>query len=169
MTVSPTRVCALLLGAVLLLSGCGGGDDEQAAPGTSPSSAASSAAAAAGPADAAAAEAEVKAAWEGFFDGAAPATGKAALIERAADLAPALQLAGADPNAAKVTAAVKSVSFTSPTEAMVTYDLASAGTVVLPDAQGKAVLEAGAWKVSAQTFCQLAALRSQGAAVPGCS
>jgi len=153
--------------AVLALSACGSDDDDSAGATASPSSVAT--VAANGPADPVKAEAEVRAAWEGFFDGAAPAAGKAALIEGAAALAPALAIAGKDPNAAKTSAKVTTVAFTSATEAKVTYDLSSAGAVVLPGAEGKAVVEGGKWKVSKQTFCQLAGLRAGGAAVPGCS
>ncbi len=162
---APVVVPALCL---LVLTGCGG-DDGGTVSASAAASVEASADTGAGPGDKAAAEAEVRTAWEGFFDGAAPAADRAAFIERAADLAPALALAGKDPNAAMTSAKVQSVQFTSATEASVTYDLSSAGTVVLPGAQGKAVLEDGAWKVSAMTFCQLTALSAPGVTVPGCS
>lgn len=100
----------------------------------------------------------MRAAYEGFVDGTQPAASKLALLERSNELGEALALAGKDPNAAKSAARVQSVSFVSPTEATVTYDLLSSGTVVLPGAMGKVVKEDGAWKVSAQTFCELTAL-----------
>ena len=78
-------------------------------------------------------------------------------------------LAARDPNATKTRAAVTTVAFTSATEAAVTYDLSVAGTVMLPGAQGKAVLEGGTWKVSKQTFCTLVNLSAGGTPVPGCS
>ena len=158
-------VLAVAVATALTLSACGSDDDE----GTPAASSPSPSAAGDAPSDPAKAEAEVRAAWEGFFDGSKPAAPKAALIEQAAVLAPALELAAKDPNASKTSAKVTAVTFASATEANVTYDLSSAGTVVLPGAQGKAVVEGGAWKVSKQTFCQLAALRAAGAAVPGCS
>lgn len=162
------RTSALLVAvlAALTVSACGSDGDTKAASSPSPSVEASPSTS--GPADPVAAEVEVRKAWEGFFNGAAPAAGRAAFLERAGDLAPALALAGKDPNAGKTSAKVTAVAFSSATEATVTYDLSSAGTVVLPGAQGKAVIEGGAWKVSAQTFCQLTALAAAGKAVPGC-
>ena len=160
------RFSAALAGGVLVLTlaGCGGDDDgaDTANPSPAPSSAAPSA-------DPAKDEAEVKAAFEGFFDGTQPPASKLALLERSGELGEALALAGKDPNAAKSSAKVQAVSFVSPTEASVTYDILSAGTVVLPGAMGKAVKEDGAWKVSAQTFCQLTTLSSGQASIAGCS
>ena len=160
------RFSAALAGGllVLTLAGCGGDEDtsDTANPSPSPSSAAPSA-------DPAADEAEVRTAWEGFFDGSQPPASKLALLERSAELGEALARAGKDPNSSKSAAKVQAVSFVSPTEASVTYDILSAGTVVLPGAMGKAVKEDGAWKVSAQTFCQLTTLSSGQASIAGCS
>ena len=162
------RFSAALAGGVLVLTlaGCGGDDDGADTANPQPSAAPTSAAPAADPAKD---EAEVKAAFEGFFDGSQPPASKLALLERSAELGEALALAGKDPNSSKSAAKVQAVSFVSPTEASVTYDILSAGTVVLPGAMGKAVKEDGAWKVSAQTFCQLTTLSSGQASIAGCS
>lgn len=148
---------------VLALAGCGSDDDSTVAqPSAAPTSAAPTT-------DPVADEAEVRAAYEGFFDGSKPAETKLALLERSSELGEALALAGKDPNATKSSAKVQSVAFISPTEATVTYDILSSGQVVLPGAMGKAVKEDGAWKVSAQTFCQLTALSSGQTTIAGCS
>lgn len=157
------RALVVLALVALPLSGCGG-DSEPAADKSSEPTAAATA-----PADTAAATADVKANWAGFFDGSKPAADRAQLVEAGATLAQAMALAGKDPNAAKTRAEVKTVTFTSATEAAVTYDLSVAGAVVLPGAQGKAVLDGTTWKVSKQTFCQLVNLSAGGTPVPGCS
>ena len=68
---------------------------------------------------------------------------------------------------ASASAKVKSVAFTSPTEAQVTYDILVSGTPMMPNATGKAVLENNVWLVSQETFCTLAALSGAGT-IPGC-
>jgi hypothetical protein len=154
-----TSLAAAALLAGLALAGCGGDKDD--AGGATPS--------ATGPSDVAAATAEVKAAWTGFFDGSKPAAARAAYLEDAASLSQALALAGQDPNATATTATVSSVTFTDPTHATVKYDLVVKGATVLPNAEGQEVLVDGHWKVSKTSFCQLVALKAGGAAVPGCS
>lgn len=148
---------------VLALMGCGSDDDSTVAqPSAAPTSAAPMT-------DPVADEAEVRAAYEGFFDGSKPPETKLALLERSSELGEALALAGKDPNATKASAKVQGVAFISPTEATVTYDILSSGQVVLPGAMGKAVKEDGAWKVSAQTFCQLTALSAGQTTIAGCT
>lgn len=152
---------------LLLLTACGGGDPSTV---TGPSAQTSTAAAPAAnaPADPVAAEAQVRAAWEAFFDGSAPPADKLAHLESAEELSAALAIAAKNPAAAQTSATVSTVSFTSPTTADVTYALSSGGTVVLPQAQGTAVLQDGAWKVSKMTFCQLTGLSAPGTEIPGC-
>jgi hypothetical protein len=154
-------VLGLVLATVLPLAGCGG-DSEPKADATPTASSTA-------PADPAAATAEVTASWQGFFDGSKASADRAALLEDGASLAQAIALGEKDPNATKTRATVKSVAFTSPTQATVTYDLSVAGTTVLPGAQGKAVLSDGHWKVSKASYCQLLLLGSGGSPVPGCS
>ena len=68
----------------------------------------------------------------------------------------------------QMSAVVKDVTFTSPTEATVTYDLMINGQAVLAGSTGKAVKVDGTWKVSQLTFCTLTALAASGKTVPGC-
>lgn len=154
------RLLLVLPLLALTLAGCGGDDEPAAQKSSAPATA---------PADPTAATAEVKTSWAAFFDGSKPSADRAGLVQDGETLAQAMVLAGKDPNASKTRATVKTVAFSSPTEAAVTYDLSSAGTVVLPGAQGKAVLDDGTWKVSKQTFCQLVNLAAGGTPVPGCS
>ena len=179
-TKAPRTARVLVIAGISLsmLAACGG-DDDTADTGSSSGSASgsgsvatedSSPSAAGAPADPVAAEAEVKKNWETFFLTGNPPETTLALLEDADQLGEALQIAAKlrDPNA-KQSAAVKKVTFTSATEADVTYDLSIGGTVVLPGAQGKAVLQDGTWKVSRTTFCTLTSLGAQGQTIPGCS
>ena len=80
---------------VLALAGCGSDDDSTVAqPSAAPSSAAPTTAPVAD-------EAEVRAAYEGFFDGSKPAETKLALLERSSELGEALAMAGKDFDALK--------------------------------------------------------------------
>jgi hypothetical protein len=164
-----TRSCAAVLAALLAaaaLAGCGDDGSEPAASSTTLSSPSPSAVPTQ---DEAAAEAEIRTAWESFFDGSVPPEQKPALLERGEELGEALALAAQDPNSGAAAAQVQSVILLSETEAAVTYDILSGGSVVLTGAQGKAVLDGDSWKVSAQTFCQLTALSSGQPQVPGCT
>ena len=118
------------------------------------------------PSDAAAAEAQIKQNWEKFFDPATPLSGKAALLENGDKLMPLLESFSADPRVNQVKAQVTKVEFQSPTSATVTYTLSLNGTVVEPNATGKAVLQDGTWKVSDASLCGLVALA--GTSAPGC-
>jgi len=160
---------------VALLAGCGGSScgKATAADATSTPSASSSASATAAanqPADPAKAKAEITANWEKFFDPATPQATAASLLQNAAQLQQALEVAAkAKKPGQELSAKVKDVTFTSPTEATVTYDLLINGSPVLAGSTGKAVLDGGTWKVSQVTFCTLTALAASGQPVPGCS
>ncbi|MER6395322.1 hypothetical protein ABT263_04545 [Kitasatospora sp. NPDC001603] len=137
---------------------------------TSASAGATVSAGATAPADPATATNQVTATWEKFFDPTTPIPEKAALLQNGDVLLPALQGFSQDPRVGQVKAKVTNVTFTSPTEATVTYELSLQGTVVAPDATGQAVLDNGTWKVSRSSLCGLLAQAGggSGAAVPGC-
>ena len=167
------RILAVAGVSLSLLAACGGDDDEDTAASGSASTASEEASpteSATAPADPAAAEAEIRANWTAFFDTKRPPEQTPDLLADVEQLQEALAIAAKlrDPKAVQ-SATVKSVAFTSATEAMVTYDLSIGGTVVLPGAQGKAVLDDGKWKVSRETFCTLTALGAQGQTIPGCA
>ncbi|WP_406206209.1 hypothetical protein OH807_32380 [Kitasatospora sp. NBC_01560] len=123
------------------------------------------------PADPATAKNEVTANWEKFFDPTTPIPEKATLLQGGAVLLPALQGFSQDPRVGQVKAKVTDVTFTSATDATVTYELSLQGTVVEPSASGRAVLENGTWKVSRSTLCGLLtqAGGASGTPIPGCS
>lgn len=123
---------------------------------------------AAAPADPAAATAQIKQNWEAFFDPKTSVSDKEKFLQNGKVLAPLLQGFAADPRVSQVSATVTDVKFTSDTTATVTYSLSLAGTVVEPNATGKAVLEDGTWKVADSTLCGLVALTGN-TKLPGCS
>lgn len=159
------RAAPLAAAAVLLLApalaGCSddGGSSSQSSTTTAPASAN-------GPADPAAAKAEVTKNWTAFFDPKTPTAERIKLLENGPQMAPVLAAFAADKTAAMTSAEVKAVAFTSPTGADVTYDLLVGGNPALPDSKGTSVLQDDTWKVSVRTLCGLVQL--SGAQVPGC-
>ncbi|MET7620232.1 hypothetical protein [Streptomyces sp. NPDC005408] len=168
------RIAAWAAAAVLILvpaaAGCSddGGGGSKASPtpsATAPPS--SSAPAANGPADPAAAKAEIEKNWTTFFDPKATTDAKAKVLENGDQLRPLLAAFSGDKNAAQSSAKVTAVQFTSATDATVTYDLLVGGTPALPGSKGTAIYQDQTWKVSVKTLCALVKL-SGNAAAPGC-
>ena len=102
--------------------------------------------------------AQIKQNWETFFDPKTTIADKEKYLQNGQALAPLLSGFAADPRVGQVSATVSNVTFTSPTTATVTYALSLQGTVVEPNATGKAVLQDGTWKVADSTLCGLVAL-----------
>jgi len=124
--------------------------------------------AATAPADAGAAETEIKQNWQKFFDPKTSLEDKQTVLENGAQMAPVLQAFSGDERGGQVEAQVSKIEFTSPTEADVTYDLTLKGATALPNASGTAVEQDGTWKVSAKTLCALVQLSGNGSPIPGC-
>jgi hypothetical protein len=152
---------ALLLAG--LLAGCGS---------SSPSSNSSSTPTVAS-FDTASASTAVKQTWTTFFSKATPIAQKQTLLQDGTTtFAPAVQAFASNPMVGEVTANVQSVTFSSPTEADVTYSISLGGQVVENSMAGKAVYQDGKWLVADTTLCgllQLAASQTGSAApIPGC-
>lgn len=180
-----TLAAGLAATALLTVSACGG-SSKPSAPATtattattssSPSTATTSSPSSptesesstgSAPADAAAATAQIKQNWHTFFDPKTPIADKEKYLQNGQALAPLLSGFAADPRVGQVSAAVSKVTFTSPTTATVTYALSLQGSVVEPNATGKAVLQDGTWKVADSTLCGLIALTGN-TKLPGCS
>ena len=108
--------------------------------------------------------AAVKADWEEFFAGTTTVSRKITLLENAQQFARIIQAQAQSPLARLTTAKVASVKVTSATTATATYSILLDKQVALADQTGRAVLQHGVWKVSAQSFQALLAL--EGAASP---
>jgi hypothetical protein len=185
-----TLAAGFAVAALLTASACGGGSSKPSSSSattgttgttgtttsTSPPSTTSSTAPGTGtgtaggsaPADAAAAMAQIKQNWQTFFDPKTTIADKEKYLQNGQALAPLLSGFAADPRVGQVSAVVSNVTFTSPTTATVTYALSLQGTVVEPNATGKAVLQDGTWKVADSTLCGLVALTGN-TQLPGCS
>ncbi|WP_406860026.1 hypothetical protein ABZO31_06380 [Streptomyces sp. HUAS MG47] len=118
------------------------------------------------PDDPAAAKAEITKNWTAFFDAQTPVDERVRVLENGEQMRPVLTAFAADPNAARASAKVNAIAFTSADKAAVTYDLLISGTPAVPDSKGTSVLQDGVWKVSVQTLCAL--VNQSGNAVPGC-
>jgi hypothetical protein len=111
--------------------------------------------------------ATITANWEEFFLPTTSIDDRVALLENGESLRQALVLRAADPLQQQASAKVKKVELTAPDRATVTYDVSLNGVVALADSQGTAVLQAGVWKVGAESFCALVSLGATGP-IPGC-
>lgn len=122
------------------------------------------------PADVAAATAEVIKNWTTFFNYKTPLATEYTLLEGGQAMAPAIHKAQQEQAQThlKQLVKVKSVSFSSATQASVAYALYNGTHVLLPNSSGMAVLDGGTWKVSKATFCTLVQLGNGNKAVPSC-
>ncbi|MFE6837619.1 hypothetical protein ACFVFI_22675 [Streptomyces sp. NPDC057705] len=145
------------------------GPGERAAPGP-PAAVAPAVPAVDGPADPEAAKAQIEKNWATFFDPDTPVKEKAELLQHGEMLAVLLGLFGADADAdtPETSVEIKDITFTSPTEAKVTYDLLVSGIPALEDSKGVAVLDDGVWKVSLKSLCGLIELSGHDAPAPPC-
>lgn len=122
-----------------------------------------------------AATAQVTQVWQSFFSKDTPISQKETLLQNGTGvMMPAVQAFASDPRVGQVTATVQKVTFPSPTDADVTYQISLNGTVMESGMAGKAVNVNGKWLVSDATLCgllQLAAAQGGGSAsaIPGCS
>lgn len=89
------------------------------------------------------------------------------MLQNGEEMRPLVEVLDGVEEAARSSAKVTKVQFTSATEATVTYDLLVRGTRVLNDTKGIAVLQDGTWKVSVKTLCTVAELSGIENA-PGC-
>ena len=118
----------------------------------------------------AAATAQIKQNWATFFKTSTPHVTSVGLLQNGASLGAAIAFAArlAKQQGTAESAQVKTVTFTSPTQASITYALLGNGKPLLPNADGTAVLDNGTWKVSQATFCQLVNLGAGGKKIAGC-
>jgi hypothetical protein len=113
--------------------------------------------------------AAIKVDWEKFFAGTTPAAQKIPLVENGQQFAQTIQAQAQSPLARSTAAKVASVKVTSANTATVKYSILLGKQVALADQTGQAVLQNGAWKVSAQSFQALLALEGAASSSPSAS
>jgi hypothetical protein len=161
---SLARGCATLVVAAFLATGCSSSKSTPSTtpPASTPSSAGttSSAASGNGPADEAGAKQAITDLFNNYFDSTKDASTKTDLVQNGAKMNNLVAALAKAAQAQKSSVAVKSVSFTSPTHAAITFDILLNGTPALPNAQGQALLDSasGKWQVADATLCQLAGI-----------
>jgi hypothetical protein len=155
------RLFAVVVVAVSLAA-CGGSSSSSSTSTTAGGSASTTAGASAS------AQAQIKANWEQFFSGQTQASTKISLLQNGDKFAAFINAQANSSTAKQASARVDKVTLDSSTQATVSYDLLLNGQVGLPNQTGKAVLDAGVWKVSDATFCALAALQNNGKPPAGC-
>ena len=128
---------------------------------------ASSAPASAPTSDNAAAAAEIKANWEKFFNASTPTSQRVALLQNGSAFAGAIS--GLSHLVSGLGATVTSVTVTSPTMAVVKYNLTASGSTLLSGETGTAVYENGTWKVADASLCGLLKLVPGGSTPAACS
>ncbi len=164
-----TAICAVLVTVgASVLAGCGSSnsDTSKSTTAAAATSAAATTSSAGAKADAATTQA-ITEVFTKFFDAKTSAADKATLVEKGDAFAPVLQAQASNPQAQGTSASVQAVALDDPAHATVTYTILMGGSPVLPNQSGKAVQDAGKWKVAAATFCQLMTLQGGKSAACG--
>ena len=141
----------------LILAACGGGGGSQHPPAKPRAGASTAAEPASGPA----AVAAITANWKTVFDGKASIPRRLALVQDGPQVAAFVEAQAKSSFGAAATgstAAVSSVTLTSPSQATVDYEVLLLGTPLLKKQVGVAVYSGGVWRVSIASFCGLAYL-----------
>ncbi|MGH3277020.1 MAG: hypothetical protein ACRDNZ_22170 [Streptosporangiaceae bacterium] len=100
--------------------------------------------------------------WTAFFNAKTPVDTRISLLQDGQMLAPVIRAQSGTGLAAEATAKVTRVTVTSPTQAMVGYDILVSGQTALAGQTGTAVLQNGTWKVGLSSFCGLLILENGG-------
>jgi len=157
---------ALGLALVLTVAACSSSSSPSSSAPAS-SAPASSAPASAPTSDNAAAAAEIKANWEKFFNASTPTSQRVALLQNGSAFAGAIS--GLSHLVSGLGATVTSVTVTSPTMAVVKYNLTASGSTLLSGETGTAVYVNGSWKVGDASLCALLKLVPGGSTPAACS
>jgi len=167
---NPIPLIMLLCALGTSVAACGSsGSSSSSTP--SPSASSTSASSSASPSAAASggnAVAEITANWTAFFDPKTPLAKRISILQNGQVFSAAIQGSSRFPGASTASAKVTKVTVTSPTQAKVTYSILLAGTPVLPNQSGVAVLEGGTWKVGDASFCALLTLENSGKPMAVC-
>jgi ABC-type glycerol-3-phosphate transport system substrate-binding protein len=133
------RRLALVVVAGLALAGCGGSSH------TSTSGDA-------------AAQAQIKSAYQKFFSGQTSVSDRAAVLQNGSKFESVIQAFASNPLAKNVNVTVSSVTLQGANNAKVVYTV-KLGSAGLPKQAGTAVLQNGTWKVGYASLCKLVALQ----------
>jgi hypothetical protein len=167
---NPIPLIMLLCALGTSVAACGSsGSSSTSTP--SPSASSTSASSSASPSAAASggnAIAQITANWTAFFDPTTPLAKRISILQNGQLFSAAIQGSSRFPGASTASAKVTKVTVTSPTQAKVTYSILLAGTPVLPNQSGVAVLEGGTWKVGDASFCALLTLENSGKPMAVC-
>jgi hypothetical protein len=167
---NPIPLIMLLCALGTSVAACGSsGSSSTSTP--SPSASSTSASSSASPSAAASggnAIAQITANWTAFFDPTTPLAKRISILQNGQVFSAAIQGSSRFPGASTASAKVTKVTVTSPTQAKVTYSILLAGTPVLPNQSGVAVLEGGTWKVGDASFCALLTLENSGKPMAVC-
>jgi hypothetical protein len=163
-------VCALGI-SVAACGSSGSSSSSSSTPSTSsapPASAPASASASPSAASSGSAVAQITANWAAFFNPTTPTAKRVSLLQNGHLFTSAIEGSSRFPGASTASAKVTKVTVISPTKATVVYSILLAGTPVLPNQQGVAVLEGGTWKVGDASFCALLTLENSGKPMAVC-
>jgi hypothetical protein len=115
---------------------------------------------------AAAAQAQIKSAYQKFFSGSTSVSDRAALLQNGSKFKSVIQGFANNPLAKRVDVTVSSVKLEGANNAKVVYTI-KLGSAGLPKQTGTAVRQNGTWKVGYASLCRLVALN--GTAPPACA
>lgn len=115
--------------------------------------------------DAAAAQVQIRSAYEQFFSGTTPLSDRVAVLQDGSRFKTVVKGFASNPLAKNVSVTISSVKLQPGGKATVVYTVKLGGTS-LPTQTGSAVLQGGAWKVGFASLCKLVAL--QGSTPSGC-
>jgi hypothetical protein len=114
----------------------------------------------------AAAQAQIKSAYEKFFSSQASVSDRAAALQDGSRFKSVIRGFASNPLAKNVNVTVSSVTLQGQDKAKVVYTV-KLGSTALPKLTGTAVRQNGTWKVGYASLCRLVAL--QGTAPPACA
>ncbi len=113
--------------------------------------------------------AAITANWEAFFSAKTPVAKRVSLLQDGSQFESIIKGQAGTGLAATASAKVVSVSMSTPSQAIVKYDILVSGATALPNQTGTAVLENGSWKVGVASFCGLLKLEQLKTLPAACS
>ena len=154
---------ALALALALAVAACSSSSSSSSSSAPASSAPASSSS----PAGNSAAVAQITANWEKFFNASTPTSQRVALLQNGAAFAVAIT--GLSHLVSGLGATVTSVTVTSPTLAVVKYNLTASGSTLLSGETGTAVYDNGTWVVGDASLCGLLKLVPGGSTPAVCT